>query len=421
MNIWPRAAAAFVLACIASACGLGPAVDRFGNVFTNSTTEAVNAIDDAVDVLESASADWQRVLQELTSKLTDDAQSTLRNEIANLASRTIAQGGVELRCSADFIGTRVRQALLRIKATFLGQNVPEAEPSLCQVVPLAVDRALVPSRLKQIEFYGYDFDHGSELAVYLESADGPRRNITSALDRPTHYAMTLRFGANGVQLDGQSSRFVLQWGGRVISTIAVIQPATPVCKSNVAPVDSVTVTLRPPKTQGDSDFDGHGPRVRTRVDLLPSPRALTVRVFMRAKETKSDYSTAEGDQTFPVYTPPPGWEIENLVEPRSMNPHTYTDGTVDRNDDFNLGGGPVKRLLFVGDTSGDDAGVKTQVTVSLNRLHVQLTQVGNCVSDTAARAARAQELLDDGTFNRLKVDVDRQVRQRQAMLKAIER
>ena len=418
MSWWSRRACVFALLIAVAACDMFSSLEKR---IADSTTEAVNALDDATDALQSASADWQQVLQDLTSKLTDEAQSTLRNEIANLASRTVAQTGVEFRCDADFLRTRVRQSLLRIKAKFLGQSVPAPEPSLCQVVPVAVDRTLVPARLKQIEFYGYDFDQSPDLGVFLQTASGQRQNIMSAVDRPTHYAMTVRFGANGVQLDQNSSRFILEWAGRPVSTIAVIQPQTPVCETKIQPIDPTPVTLRPNKTRGDREFAGNGPRVTTRVDLQRSPTALSVRVYMRARETRSDYTTAEGTETFPLFTPEPGWEIENIVGPASMDPHTYTDDT-ETTDSFDRGsGGPVKRLDFVGDTSGDDAGVKTQVTVTFNRLRVELTQVHNCVSDNAVRIVRLRGLLNDAVFNRLKIGLDRQSVRREAMLKAIQR
>src|SRR5512139_1288610 len=114
-----------------------------GGALKDPTTQAVNVLDDAIDALQSASADWQKVLQDAQKKLTEDAQSTIRTELANLASRSSAQAGVELRCDADFIRARIRQALLGIRARLLGQATPKVEPALCQVVPLGVDRALV--------------------------------------------------------------------------------------------------------------------------------------------------------------------------------------------------------------------------------------------------------------------------------------
>lgn len=380
----------------------GSSCDCLGlkGAIADPVTQAVNVLDDAIDALQNASADWQQVLQDAQRKLTEDAQSTIRNELANLASRSIAQAGVELRCDADFIRARVRQALQGLRAKLLGQAVPRVEPALCQVVPLGVDRALVPDRLKQVEFYGYDFDTDQTLRVWLERAGQPRLDVTGKLDRPTHYAMTLKFGATGVQLDERSERFALEWEGRTISTIAVIQPATPVCESKVAQVEEQAVTFRPPRAgSGDAEFKGHGPAVNTTVTLLPAPDILRARVYMKARETKSDWTEASGAQVFELYRPPTGWVVERLPG-TTVASHSYVDGNHDL-DTFQLGGGPVKRLVYVGDTDGNEAGTRTQVTVSFNRIPVELRQTGNCVPQGTVRSLKDRGLLSPAALQRL--------------------
>jgi hypothetical protein len=110
-------------------CG---AVDKIVNFGTDTRTETINALNDAISALQSQSADWQQVLKDTQSKLTKDAQSTLRTEISDLISRTVAQGGVELRCDADFIRERIREELVRLKAKYLGQPQPVVDPAFCQ-------------------------------------------------------------------------------------------------------------------------------------------------------------------------------------------------------------------------------------------------------------------------------------------------
>jgi hypothetical protein len=366
----------------------------------DATTAAVNVLNDAINALDNASADWQQVLKDAQAKLTQDAQSTIRNEIANVVSRSIAQGGVELRCDADFIRARVRQALIAIRAKLLGQTVPKVEPAFCQVVPLGVDRALVPDRLKQLEFYGYDFDQDTTLRVWLERTGLPRLDVTSRLDRPTHYAMTLKFGANGVQLDDHSDRFALEWEGRTISTVAVIQPQTPICQSQVVQAGPWTVTFVPPHVgSGDREFDGNGPRVNSVITLLPSPGILQAQVYMRAIETKSDWTEAAGSQIFELYRPPAGWAIADVPGTRQVA-HSYTDSNHD-DDSFSLGGGPVARLVYVGDTDGDEAGTRTKVTVTFNRIPVELHQTGNCLPQGVAHNLQRANLLSPAAASRL--------------------
>ena len=106
-----------LLFCFLTGCG---AIDKIVNFGTDTRTETVNTLNDAISALQSQSADWQQVLKDTVSKLTKDAQSTLRSEISNLISRTVAQGGVELRCDADFVRERIREELVQIESQVPG-------------------------------------------------------------------------------------------------------------------------------------------------------------------------------------------------------------------------------------------------------------------------------------------------------------
>ena len=405
---------AILMFCSLGGCG---AINKIVNFGTDTRTQTLNALDDAISALQSQSADWQQVLKDTVSKLTKDAQSTLRTEISDLMSRTVAQGGVELRCDADFVRERIREELIRLKAKFMGQPQPVVDPAFCQVVPLAVDKELVPDRVKQVEFYGYNFDQAGGLGVFLEGAGGQRTNVTSQLDKPTTYAMTLKFGANGVQLDNNSARLVLEWGGKQVSSVAIIQPATPVCVSKIQTVTSGKIgPFVPPKIGvGDADFDGNGPNVSSDVSLIMLPQVLSARVHMHAKETKSDWTEAEGWQTYQLYTPDPGWKIEQIVG-KIATSHHYVDGTVDQGDSFNMGTGElVRRFDYVGDTGGNEAGTKTGVTVTFNDIHLVLTQTTNCVPDTAIKTLQFNGLLSTRAFTRLNPAALTQIQKRQAV------
>ncbi len=383
------------------------------NTVEDATTKTVNALNDAIEALQAQSASWQQVLQDAQSKLTEDVQSTVRNEIANLASRSVAQAGVELRCNADFVGDRVRQGLIRIKAEFLDQPVPPVEPALCQVVPLAIDRALVPDRLKQLEIYGYDFDSATNLSMFLERTGGGRANVTGSLDRPTHYAMTLKFGATGCQLTAISQRLVLEWGGRQISTIGVIQPATPICQSKVVSIRPGNVTFVPPRVgHGNEDFSGNGPEVYARVFLEATPQSLAADVYMNAKETISDWTEASGSKSFPLFTPDPGWQIDSVVGDQLVSKYSYTDSN-HTTDSFDVGsGGPVQRFEFVGDTPESEAGTRTKVDVVFNEIRLVLTQSTGCVSERSVRNAMELGLIRPMLFDKFKSDLDRELQKR---------
>ena len=56
----------------------------------------------------------------------------------------------------------------------------------------------------------------------------------------------------------------------------------------------------------------HGPAVSTTVTLLPSAEVLRARVYMKARETRADWTEPSGLQDFELYRPPAGWVIERL-------------------------------------------------------------------------------------------------------------
>jgi hypothetical protein len=392
---------ALLLTTLLGGCGALGALGRLPGTIEDVTGSTVATLDRAIDALERNSASWQTVLQDSMAQLTEDAQSTVRNELSTLLDRSIAATGTELRCNIDFIGTRVRQALARIRARLLGQTVAPPEPALCSVVPAAIDMALEPERRNKLEFFGYDFDT-TAITVTLQNETGTV-DVSDDLDRLTHYHMTLNLGANGVPLSSTSKRITLEWQGKQISSIPVIQPTTPVCRQRTAEYARDTyLSFTPPHTGiGDREYAGHGPEVWATAGWTHDATQVSVRLWMKAQETKSDWTTAEGVREEPYYTSPPGWRIERVVGDVSSSAHYVdTDHELDR-----VGGGPsgpVKEFVFRGDRSGDDAGLYTGVDVYFNPLTVELVEVGDCTSQAALESLRVRGLLAPSTLRRVR-------------------
>ncbi len=135
-----------------------------------------------------------------------------------------------------------------------------------------------------------------------------------------------------------------------------------------------TVQLRdtpkfiPAHVRGDKDFKGHGPRVNSTVRLrVKNGNQLWATVWMRAKETKRDYTTAEGSADYFVYDGgSDGVErITRIIsDPFSSVAYTDTDHQADHVD---LPGHElVDKFIFTGDTRGKEAGIRTGVTLKFN-------------------------------------------------------
>jgi hypothetical protein len=136
------------------------------------------------------------------------------------------------------------------------------------------------------------------------------------------------------------------------------------------------------------------------VTLANRSSRVEAKITMQARESKSDYTTANGTTARTIYTPDPGEVVEDIVGPLADS-MSYTDSGHNV-DAFDRGtSGPVRRFEFVGDTDGEEAGTRTKVTVHFNSLRVVVTEKDNCVSPTAARVLQVQQRLSPTTSQRL--------------------
>ena len=352
------------------------------------TEKVVSSLDNAIGSLNANSANYQEVLQKLVNDLPGEVQSTVTNEVSNLLNRTVAAAGAEVRCDADFFRIRVQQALQRIKAKYLNQPLPELEPNLCNVVPLAIDMNLSAERRNKLEFYGYDFDK-TAIQVFLYNGLS-KIDVSNKLDQPTHYHMTLNLGSNGVPISAASTRLVLRWNNRDISTIAIIQRSPEICETTYHTFQPASISFMPPLMRGDREFAGHGPTVNSSVNLINTGKELIARVTMYARETRSDYTTGSGTKDFVLYTSDPDKTIEAIVTPTAAS-YSYIDNN--HNMDEFTGSGPVRKFKFMGDGSGDDVGFHTRVEIDFNNIRLQLKETGDCVSSATLRVLELQNRI----------------------------
>lgn len=335
---------------------------------------AVAALDEAIFSLDNANADWQKILEDTRDKLTDETQSTIRNEVSNTLNRAVAATGVEFRCDTDFVRTRVRQDLMRIRARLLGETPPVVIPALCQVVPSQIDLSLEPNRRSSIGYFGYDFDTETRPGVFLQSKDGTMTDVSSHLSITHHYQMTLNTGGNGVPLSLNDKQLIIKWANLTLSEVPIIGQK---CVEKLDRTARTEAFFLPPLKRGDTEFSGNGPVVNVWVNAVNHRKHVTAYIYMKAEETKEDWTTAEGFSGDTVlYTAPYGYEITSVnAQPDSFS---YTDTNNDP-DVFARGSGLVGRYEFVGDTDGNEAGTKTSVRVFFNPVEVVLKQVSDCV------------------------------------------
>lgn len=342
----------------------------------NIRTEAVGVLQQAVDDLRRESSAWREVVDETLDRLDSTLHDTVREDLTELAERAVARAGIEFRCNADFVGDRVREGIERLIAELSGVAVPPTRPRVCHAIPNAVPLNRVAEDLTHLEFAGYNFDSALPVEAFVVNEAG-EENVSWALHRVTHYLMTLDLGLNGAELDAQSLRIELRWDGEVLSDVAVIQPRPPRCEERVAIGIVPPQTYTPPHTRGDDEFDGHGPRIWASVRLQFDTDRVMAQLYMKAEETRSDWTTAEGRTTRTIYRAPAGWEIIGINGP-GFDEMQYLDDDHAIDEFWGSVNGLVDRWLFVGDTRGDEAGTETQMEVFIADLEVILRETGDC-------------------------------------------
>ena len=135
----------------------------------------------------------------------------------------------------------------------------------------------------------------------------------------------------------------------------------------------------PPRTRGDADFGGNGPRMDINVELeIRNGNELWVGMFIWATETKSDWTTAQGGRWYHVFTAP---SPIVSVSPVAVNPggpefhHGFTDTGHAINGYQFPQTIPASRLVWylscVGDTSGNEAGSETGCEATLHDITVE--------------------------------------------------
>jgi subtilase family protein/peptidase inhibitor I9 len=163
----------------------------------------------------------------------------------------------------------------------------------------------------------------------------------------------------------------------------------PHCPIRTEVLPEQTVLFVPPKVGGgDADYDGNGPCVdfKLALRLEDGDKTLAAHYRMHAFECdgnfmkpRHDFTTAKGEEKLILKVASPRGRIIGYNANSTMS-QSYID-TNHSSDDFdyfdpnsNLFNpfSPVKKLSFVGDTVGDEAGTRTGVFITFSAMRVEL-------------------------------------------------
>jgi len=132
---------------------------------------------------------------------------------------------------------------------------------------------------------------------------------------------------------------------------------------------SPTPEFIPQHVNGDQDFHGNGPQVNVTARIeIRNTREIWATIWMRARETKSNWTEAEGSTNFMLYR---NDKPILAILSDTFSSLNYLD-TNHRRDEFNLSiNDLVSKFECVGDTRGNEAGSRTGVTVHFNPIVIQ--------------------------------------------------
>ena len=174
-----------------------------------------------------------------------------------------------------------------------------------------------------------------------------------------------------------SITFMVATGLGLVVTPAAASSAIPSTNFTIsAMAQDVTIPARrvpsefrfvPPHIRGDRDFAGHGPDITVRATLVISRKTVNVDLDMRARETRSDWTTASGSRSYLIYTAPSARCIQgaNIGTFDRLN---YRDN--DHEVDIIPGQDAhsfINKYSVVGDTKGNESGTRTGVAVDTKR------------------------------------------------------
>jgi hypothetical protein len=358
----------------------------FKRLFGEQVPTALQIVDQGIATIDANSAQWQTALRQVADQLPADAASLVRVEAQNLATRSVATTGSQIRCTTDFMGARAKASLGELRRAILGGRAPQPlPPVLCAVAPAQIEVGLPPDRWGTVTFSGWDLDHRDRDSKMVEAvlinADGQQVAIPDGLvNRTTHYEMTLNLGDPALRctlLSSNVRKIALLYGGERMSQGEVaIVPWT-------AREQRVTAHLghtshAPTHTRGDQDFDADDDdhiEVRAEAEMrVTGDREIQTRVFLRAHEPRPDWTTAEAWTGWATaYTAPPGYRIVS-VNPNGRSVQTANITTHGPMLFQRPGGEPVASFQVFGDRDGDEAGTWTRVVVTWRNADVVIRE-----------------------------------------------
>ena len=337
-------------------------IDRVIDEIKNTREQTLFSIDEAITSIQNAPANWEQTLSRLESQLADDLQETIREDVQLLINRSVGASTTGVVCVMDAVPGRVIHSLESLRSKLLGGELTALPPTICitshNVINLNQDKV----KRMEVIYYGYDFDNRSGFSVYLLGNNNTKISMQTHMAFQSDYQFTIDLSTfSDIDMEAYKS-LVVEYQGTELSRIIIQQKTVPPPLTQTVYITPNSFSYMPPHVRGDREFDGNGPNVRVSTYIYRNSRQAYMRVYMRAEETKSDWTTASGtSDRFYFYTAPNGWHIKEILGVTSFPGIVeYLDEDIS-DDIFNT---TLGQYTVVGDSQGDDAGTSTQVSIN---------------------------------------------------------
>ena len=293
---------------LVACCLLASATGSVASPADEAGAETLRVIDRSIHLLAAPSSDYRRILVDAIAELPTGADQRASEEIGAFLARA-PQPGADFPCSVDFVRSRARKALMRLRDALRNEYVGPIEPEVCYTVPFALDVANLSAAHGWLDIYGYDLDRVHPEMVLVNT--GGYRDVSSALVTRSHYHLAFNL-AGSLPWSSESVSLGLTWGHLIHYSIAVIQPDSRLCPSRIETIPAGrTISYAPPRIASDALSAGVAATAVADTTFDFSTNKLEATVCATAVDSRR-HATFSGCTVEFLYTTDPDRVIEAL-------------------------------------------------------------------------------------------------------------
>ena len=356
-------------------------IDRITGELTQLREQTVLALNDGINSLENQSSDWQFVLKDLEQKVDKRINDILTYNIPYIVNLASQRALSTVLCIKENLKDEIIYYLqVAIAELITGVKPPLPATKICLTSILTIDLNAPRSIRNQVVYTGYYIHTKDSIkASLINITNGAKIDIPqSKLGFPDISNITLSLVDYSDVVLNSYTHLELYYNLEVISSIGIdkIVPAPPVIITTYT--DLVSFVYIPPHTFGDRDFYGNGPKMISHVYLKKDATRVYAQIYLKARETEHDWTTAEGYSVWKeIYRAPSGYQIKSIKDPVSYKNILRVNGVdyIDTNISDHIMETVAGRATLVGDTYGEEAGSKTKITLNLRRFEIQIQKL----------------------------------------------